>query len=81
MATYPPVTPAPGQWADIPASAADSDIAAIGGDMWISDDAAPTFEQAFPLPLGLTYPVAAGRVMRCAQAGRGGSIRRLDRPA
>ena len=81
MATYPPVTPAQGQWADIPASAALSDIAAVGADMWLSDDAVPTVERAFPLPMGMTYPVAAGRAMRCAQAGNGGSIRRMDRPA
>lgn len=81
MSTYTPITPAPGQWAAIPAAASDSDIAAVGADMWISDDADPQVETAFPLQLGKTYPVAAGRAMWCAQAGGGGSLRRMDRPA
>lgn len=81
MATYTPVTPSPGTWATIPASASATDIAAIGADMWISDDASPSLGNAFPLPLGTTYPIAAGRVMQCAQQGSGGQIRRMDRPA
>ena len=80
MATYTPVTPAPGTWADIPTSASASDIAAIGADMLISDDAVPSLGTAFPLPLGRTYPVAAGRALKCHQTSGGGQIRRLDRP-
>ncbi len=81
MATYPPVIPANGTWADVPSSATDSDIIAMGAPMYISDDIAPTVETAFPLPLGMTYPVSAGRVMKCAQTTGGGQIRRMDRPA
>lgn len=81
MATYTPVNPALGNWADIPASATDTDIAAEGGDMWISDDAAPSITTAFPLPQGKTYPIKAGRALKCARQGSVGSIRRMDRPA
>lgn len=81
MATYTPVIPAVGGWADIPSSASDSDIAAVGSDMLISDDAAPTVASAFPLPLGTTYPVKAGRALKCAQTSSGGQVRRMDRPA
>ena len=80
MATYPPVRPAPGSWFAIPASDVDTDIAATGGDMWISDDATPSIETAFPLPLGKTYPVKAGRALQCTPQGSVGCIRRMDRP-
>lgn len=81
MATYTPVIPAAGAWADIPSSGTDSDLAAVGSDMLLSDDASPSAASAFPLPLGTTYPLKAGRTMKCAQTSSGGQIRRMDRPA
>ncbi|SFY18774.1 hypothetical protein SAMN04244548_03010 [Paracoccus pantotrophus] len=79
MATYPPVIPAPGVWADIPAIEAETDIMAIGGAMWISDDELPEVSSSWLLADGVTYPVAAGRALKCRQAGLGSQIRRMDR--
>ena len=78
MATYPPVTPDPGQWASVPIAAVDRLAVAFGGPLWISDDASPNVAQAIPLLEGAAFFVAANRTIRVLQAGSGASLRLID---
>lgn len=78
MATYPPVTPDPGQWASVPPAAVDRLAVAFGGPLWISDDASPSVAQAIPLLDGASFFVAANRAVTVTQAATGASLRLID---
>lgn len=78
MATYAPVTPEPGQWVSVPPAATDRLAVALGGPLWISDDAIPSVARAIPLLEGTSFVIAANRAVKVAQAATGGSLRLMD---
>lgn len=78
MATYPPISPDPGQWTSVPPAAVDRLAVAFGGSLWISDDAIPNVAQAIPLLDGGSFFVAANRAIKVTQAATGASLRLMD---
>lgn len=77
--TYPVITPRRSIWTNIPAQSVDTDIQAIEGPVWISDDATPSVMTAIQLrPEHGLYRVRAGRALKCTHAGRRASLRQMD---
>lgn len=78
MATYPPVRPAYGAWTAIASAGVDRLAVAVGGPVYLSDDASPDVSQAIPLNNGQSFFIASGRTIRVSGGGAGAQVRLID---
>lgn len=78
MATYPAITLGDNNWVDVASAGTDRSAQVLGGDVWISDDASPTTDNAQRLAVGERLFIASGRTIKVRRVAAVAQLRLMD---
>lgn len=78
MATYAPVYLGNSNWVDVPSVGVDRTAQALGGDVWISDDASPNVDRAQRIMHGERFFIASGKTYKVRRVAAVAQLRLMD---